>query len=51
MQNLLAKDPDSLTLVNEVRWMEYALKKLEDLFGDESFWYQEVDFVYVAQKT
>lgn len=51
VQNLLAKDPDSLTLVNEVRWMEYALKKLEDLFGDESFWYQEVDFVYVAQKT
>lgn len=50
VQNLLAKDPDSLTLVNEVRWMEYALKKLEDLFGDESFWYQEVDFVYVAQK-
>lgn len=51
VQNLLAKDPDSLTLVNEVRWMEYALKKLEELFGDESFWYQEVDFVYVAQKT
>ena len=50
VQNLLAKDPDSLTLTNEVRWMEYALKKLEDLFGDESFWYQEVDFVYVAQK-
>lgn len=49
-QNLLAKDPDSLTLTNEVRWMEYALKKLEDLFGDDSFWYQEVDFVYVAQK-
>ncbi len=49
-KNLLAKDPDSLTLVNDVRWFEYAMKKLEDLFGDESFWYQEVDFVYVAQK-
>lgn len=51
LKNLLAKDPDSLTLINDVRWMEYALKKLEDLFGDESFWYQEVDFVYVAQKS
>lgn len=50
-QNALAKDPDNMQLRNDVEWMTCALDMLEDLFGNESFWYQEVDFVCVAKKT
>ena len=50
IKNLLKKDPTSISLKNDLEWMEYALNKLEELFGNESFWYQEVDFVAVGRK-
>lgn len=50
LNNRLKEDPNNMALLNDVQWMDYALKRLEELFGDDSFWYQEVDFVYVGQK-
>lgn len=50
IKNLLKKDPTSIPLKNDLEWMTYALDKLEELFGNESFWYQEIDFVAVARK-
>jgi len=50
LKNLLDKDPANMTRKNDLEWMDYALKKLETLFGNDSFWYQEVDFVAVARK-
>lgn len=50
IKNLLKKDPANILLKNDLEWMEYALNKLEELFGNESFWYQEVDFVAVGRK-
>ncbi|MCI5961575.1 MAG: methyltransferase domain-containing protein [Ruminococcus sp.] len=50
LKNLLDKDPSNMTYKNNLEWMDYALKKLETLFGNDSFWYQEVDFVAVARK-
>lgn len=48
--NLLKKEPGNMEYRSELEWMDYALSSLEDLFGDNSFWYQEVDFVAVARK-
>lgn len=48
--NLLKNDPTNMEYRNELEWMEYALSQLEDLFGNDSFWYQETDFVAVARK-
>lgn len=48
--NLLKKDPTNMEYRNELEWMEYALTELEELFGNDSFWYQETDFVAVAKK-
>lgn len=48
--NLLKKDPTNMEYRNELEWMEYALTELEELFGKDSFWYQETDFVAVAKK-
>ena len=50
IKNLLKKDPTSIPLKNDLEWMEYALNKLEEIFGNESFWYQEVDFVAIGRK-
>lgn len=50
LKNLLDKDPANMTYKNNLEWMDFALKKLETLFGNDSFWYQEVDFVAVARK-
>ena len=48
--NLLKKDPTNMEYRNQLEWMEYALNQLEELFGNDSFWYQETDFVAVARK-
>lgn len=50
LKNMLDKDPGNMEYKNSLDWMDYALKKLETLFGNDSFWYQEVDFVAVARK-
>lgn len=50
LENILKKDPTNIEIKNDLEWMEYALNKLEELFGNESFWYQEVDFVCVGRK-
>lgn len=48
--NLLKKEPSNMEYRSGLEWMDYALSALEDLFGNDSFWYQEVDFVAVARK-
>lgn len=46
----LKEDPTNMTLRDDLGWMDYALEQLEDLFGNDSFWYQEVDFTFIAKK-
>ena len=46
----LKEDPTNMALRDDLGWMDYALEQLEDLFGNESFWYQEVDFTFIAKK-
>ena len=46
----LLQDPTNITLKDSVEWMSYALEKLEDLFGDESFWYGETIITAIASK-
>lgn len=48
--SLLKKDPSNMEYRNQLDWMEYALSQLEEIFGNDSFWYQEVDFVGIARK-
>ncbi len=50
LKNLLDKEPTNMDYKSQLEWMDYALNQLEELFGNESFWYQEVDFVGVARK-
>ena len=50
LKNLLEKEPTNMDYKSQLEWMDYALNQLEELFGNESFWYQEVDFVGVAKK-
>lgn len=50
VSNLLKQDPTRMEYRNELEWMEYALSQLEELFGNDSFWYQETDFVAIARK-
>lgn len=47
---LLSQHPDDRVIEETVKWLEEALKKLEKLFESDSFWYQESDFVFLAQK-
>ena len=46
----LKEEPTNMALRDDLGWMDYALEQLEDLFGNESFWYQEVDFTFIAKK-
>ena len=39
-----------MALRDDLGWMDYALEQLEELFGNDSFWYQEVDFTCIAKK-
>ena len=48
--SLLKKDPSNMEYRNQLDWMEYALSQLEEIFGNDSLWYQEVDFVGIARK-
>lgn len=46
----LESDPTNVTLKNNYEWMQYALDKLEEIFGDDSFWYGETIITAVASK-
>ncbi len=45
------ENPTDITLKNNYEWMKYALEKLEELFGNESFWYGETIVSFLAKKT
>lgn len=47
---LLSEHPEDKKIEDIVKWMDVALPKLEELFKSDSFWYQESDFVFLAQK-
>ena len=44
------ENPTDITLKNNYEWMKYALDKLEEIFGDQSFWYGETILNVVATK-
>ncbi len=44
------ENPTNISLKNSYEWMSYALDKLEELFGDESFWYGETIVNALAKK-
>lgn len=46
----LENDPTNVSLKNNYEWMQYALDKLEEIFGDESFWYGETIITAIASK-
>ena len=46
----LKEEPTNMALRDDLGWMDYALEQLEELFGNDSFWYQEVDFTCIAKK-
>ena len=46
----LDNDPTNIAIKNNLEWMVYALERLEDLFGDESFWYGETIITAIATK-
>ena len=46
----LEKDPYNATIKNELEWMEFALDKLQEVFGTPSFWYGETLLISVARK-
>ncbi len=46
----LEADPTNVALKNSYEWMSYALDKLEEIFGDESFWYGETIITAIASK-
>lgn len=46
----LEKDPHNIDAKNDLEWMTYALDKLQDIFGNPSFWYGETMLVSVARK-
>lgn len=50
LMKALEKDPGNLQLKNDLGWMNYALEKLEEKFGDESFWYSEIDYCAIGRK-
>ncbi len=43
-------DPLNLTYKNNYEWMSYALDRLQEIFGDESFWYGETIICVIATK-
>ena len=50
IKNLCDQDPYNLANQKKLEEMDYLLGELENKFGDETFWYSEIDFVGVAQK-
>lgn len=44
------ENPADITMKNNYEWMKYALDKLEEIFGDQSFWYGETILNVVATK-
>ena len=44
------ENPSDIKIKNSYEWMKIALDKLEDLFGDDSFWYGETIINAVARK-
>lgn len=44
------ENPTDITLKNNYEWMRYALDKLQELFGNESFWYGETIISFLAKK-
>lgn len=44
------EDPTNIALKNNYEWMNYALEKLQELFGNESFWYGETILTFIARK-
>ncbi len=46
----LEKDPFNIEVKNELEWMNYALDKLQEVFGSSSFWFGETMLVSVAKK-
>ena len=46
----LEKDPFNIAIKNDLEWMEFALDKLQEVFGDPAFWYGETMLVSVARK-
>lgn len=46
----LEKDPFNIDVKNELEWMNYALDKLQEIFGSPSFWFGETMLVSVAKK-
>ena len=46
----LEKDPFNLDIKNELEWMNYALDKLQEIFGTSSFWFGETMLVSVGRK-
>lgn len=50
LQRELDKDPYNMEKRSALEAMDFALDKLENKFGEETFWYCETDFIGVAQK-
>ncbi len=44
------ENPTNIAMKNSYEWMKFALEKLEDLFGNESFWYGETIINVMAKK-
>lgn len=44
------ENPTDITLKNNYEWMRFALDKLQELFGNESFWYGETIVSFLARK-
>lgn len=46
----LQNDPFNVDLKSDLGWMDYALEQLEELFGNQSFWYGETLICAFARK-
>ena len=46
----LENDPYNVSLKSDLGWMDYALEQLEELFGNQSFWYGETLICALAKK-
>ena len=46
----LEKNPSNTAIQTELEWMTSALDKLQEVFGDPSFWYGETMLVAVARR-
>ncbi len=46
----LESDPYNVSLKSDLGWMDYALEQLQELFGNQSFWYGETLICALAKK-